>query len=94
MHRSTTQALFQALLLSVATASLPPGPGPFSQTKLQQPVPGAQRALKFNGFMYGKMCDVSKPPYSAKSGANATAILARAIEDCGGLPGGGTVLIH
>jgi hypothetical protein len=34
MHRSTTQALFRALLLSVATASLRPGLGPFSQTKL------------------------------------------------------------
>ena len=89
-------ALLAALIDALArrvSCSLPPGPGPFTQLKLPQPVPGALRALTPNGFMQGKQCDVSKPPYSAKNNMNATAILAQAIEDCGDLPGGGTVLV-
>ena len=42
----------------------------------------------------GKLCDVSKAPYSAVNGTNATAALQAAIDDCGDLPGeGGTVLV-
>jgi len=76
-----------------ALAALPPGPGPWTQEKMLQPVPGAARALTEDGWKTGKLCDVSKPPYSAKSNMNATAILTKAIEDCGDLPGGGTVLV-
>ena len=35
----------------------------------------------------------SKPPYNAKNGTNATTALQQAINDCGGLPGGGTALV-
>ena len=63
-----------------ALAALPPGPGPWTQEKMLQPVPGAARALTEDGWKTGKLCDVSKPPYSAKSNMNATAILTKAIE--------------
>eukprot|EP01048_Picozoa_sp_COSAG05_P041067 COSAG05_NODE_21392_length_272_cov_0.601156_1_plen_82_part_10 len=71
----------------LALGATPPGPGPFTQEVMAQPVPGAAR------FPNGKLCDVSKAPYAAANGSNATAALSAAIADCGGLPGGGTVLV-
>ena len=85
--------MFLLLLAITYKAALPPGPGPFSQVKLAQPVPGAARALSRDGWKQGKLCDVSKAPYSAKNGTNSTTILQRAIDDCGDLPGGGTALV-
>ena len=41
----------------------------------------------------GKLCDVSQAPYNAQNGTNATTILQQAIDDCGDLPGGGTVRV-
>jgi hypothetical protein len=41
----------------------------------------------------GKLCDVTKAPYSARNGTNATVALQTAIDDCGDLPDGGTVLV-
>ena len=73
-----------------ALAALPPGPGPWTQEKMLQPVPGAARALTEDGWKTGKLCDVSKPPWSAQNGTNATAALQNAINSCGDLPGGGT----
>lgn len=68
--------------------ALPPGPGPFGNEVLAQPVAGART------FGAGaKMCDVSKAPYLARNGSNATAALRQAIADCGDLPGGGVVLV-
>jgi polygalacturonase len=80
-------------LMGVATAALPPGPGPFGSVRMPQPVPGAARAASPGGWRQGKLCDVSQPPYAAKDGSNASAALQRAIDDCGDQPGGGTVLI-
>ena len=75
-------------------SSAPPGPGPFTQQVMAQPVPGAPRALTDDGWKVGKLCDVSQPPYSAENGSNATAALQSAIDDCGDRPGdGGTVLV-
>eukprot|EP01043_Picozoa_sp_COSAG02_P058525 COSAG02_NODE_7298_length_3077_cov_81.755876_4_plen_393_part_00 len=77
-----------ALLQILAAAALPPGPGPFSQTVMTQPVNGARR---FGAA--AKLCDVSKPPYSAANGSNATGALSRAILDCGDRATGGVVLV-
>ena len=88
MERDGATMLVLALAASLAAGALgalPPGPGPFAQVVMRQPVPGA---LRFRG---AKLCDVSKPPYSAANATNATGALARAIDDCGDLPGGGTV---
>ena len=41
----------------------------------------------------GKLCDIAAPPYAAVNGSNATAALQRAIDDCGDLVSGGTVLV-
>ena len=76
-----------ATALGSVLAATPPGPGPFDQTVMLQPVPGALR------FPTAKICDVSKPPYSAAHGTNATAVLAKAIVDCGDLAGGGVVVV-
>ena len=77
----------------LTSAALPPGGAPFSSAVLPQPVPGAARAASAAGWRLGALCDLSRPPYSAANGSNATAALQRAIDDCGGLAGGGTVLI-
>ena len=77
----------------LAQAALPPGPGPFGQIKLRQPVPGAERALTSDGWKQGKLCDVSQAPYNVVNGSNATATLQQAIDECGDLEGGGTVLV-
>ena len=63
------------LFLATATlhlGALPPGPGPFTQEVMRQPVPGAMR---FPGG--GQLCDVTKPPYNAKNGTNATTALSQ-----------------
>ena len=78
---------------SLFVGALPPGPGPFAQDKLLQPVPGAARGISPKGWLIGKLCDVSQPPYSVKNGSNATALLQKAIDDCGDLEGGGTALV-
>ena len=77
----------------LAMGALPPGPGPFSQVIMSQPVVGAPRGSTHDGWKTGKLCDVSKAPYSAVDKSNATAVLQQAINDCGNLPGGGTVLV-
>ena len=74
--------LLSAAAVALATSALgamPPGPGPFGNTLLPQPVPGAKT------FAAPKLCDVSKAPYSATNGSNATAALSAAIADCGDL---------
>ena len=71
----------------------PPGRGPFTQAILPQPVSGAQRGESPDGWLQGKLCDVSKSPYLARNGTNATMALERALSDCGDRPDGGTVLI-
>lgn len=85
--------LLPYLNLLAATASSPPGPGPFGNARLPQPVPGAARATTTNGWKKGKVCDVTMPPYSAANGSNATLALRAAIRDCGDLASGGTVLV-
>ena len=80
-------ATVAAGLAASALGATPPGPGPFVQTVMQQPVPGARR------FPGARVCDVSKAPYGAAEGENATAALARAIVDCGDRPGGGVVVV-
>eukprot|EP00729_Bicosta_minor_P017194 gene17194-9997_t len=82
-----------AVCLNLGLAADPPGPGPFGSTLMLQPVPGAPRGVLADGWKQGKLCDVSKPPYNAKNGTNATTALQQAINDCGGLPGGGTALV-
>ena len=79
--------------LSCSRGAAPPGGAPFAEILLRQPVPGAARAASPDGWRQGTLCDVSRQPYSAANGTNATAQLQRAIDDCGGLPGGGTVLV-
>jgi hypothetical protein len=79
--------------VALALGALPPGPGPFGTDLLPQPVYGAPRGGTPDGWKQGKLCDVSKAPYLASSGTNATAALQQAIADCGNLPGGGTVLV-
>lgn len=77
-----------ALLLPLSLHSLPPGGAPFSDTILQQPVPGAQRGVDPEGWRNGRLCTVG-----AANGTNATAALQGAIDACGDLQGGGTVLV-
>ena len=77
-----------AVASMLALGALPPGPGPFSQVVMAQPVPGARR---FPGG--GKLCDVSTTPFSAHNATNATSALQHAILECGDLPTGGTVLV-
>jgi len=88
--------LFLASALSepqVSTGAAPPGKAPFAEIILPQPVPGAARAFSKDGWKKGKLCDVSAPPYSVKTGTNATAALQKAIDDCGDSMEGGTVLV-
>lgn len=95
-----SKACLAILLLTSARADIqpplsaqPPGGAPFAAVVLPQPVPGAPRAFSADGWKQGKLCDVSAAPYSAKNGSNATAALQKAIEDCGDLEEGGTVLV-
>ena len=62
-------------LIYAVFASLPPGPGPFGSDYMMQPVAGAQRAQTLDGWKQGKLCDVSKPPYNAVNGTNASTTL-------------------
>lgn len=71
-------------------AALPPGGAPFLATLISQPVPGALRGRTNQGWKVGRLCDVGK---KVINGTNVTAILQQAIDECGDLPGGGTVLI-
>jgi len=81
-----------AVVLSCRT-SAPPGGAPFAPIVLPQPVPGAARGVASAGWRDGALCDVSRVPYAVTNGTNATLALQRAIDDCGDLPGGGTVLV-
>lgn len=87
--------LFPSLLhLLSSLAAAPPGTAPFSSTVLLQPVPGAPRAVSPTGWQTGKLCDITRPPYSAANNTVATEALQQAIHDCGNRPSpGGTVLI-
>eukprot|EP00656_Telonema_subtile_P032402 TRINITY_DN3556_c0_g1_i2.p1 TRINITY_DN3556_c0_g1~~TRINITY_DN3556_c0_g1_i2.p1 ORF type:complete len:168 (-),score=30.81 TRINITY_DN3556_c0_g1_i2:105-608(-) len=82
-----------ALFVVGCLAADPPGRAPFDDTIMMQPVKGAPRATNPDGWRSGRLCDVSKTPYDAQNGTNATAALQTAIDDCGDLPGGGTVLV-
>ena len=53
-------------LAIVLEASSPPGNGPFGSNILSQPVPGAARAIRNDGWKSGKLCDVSSPPYQVQ----------------------------
>ena len=88
-------ALLLILISAPATRSAsPPGPGPFTQALLPQPVPGAARAHTADGWRRGKLCDLSTAAYGPpRNGSNATAALQQAIDDCGVRPEGGTVLV-
>jgi hypothetical protein len=89
--------LLLALLLSAAArmapAALPPGRAPFGSVLLPQPVPGAARGATAESWRRGKLCDVSRPPFSLRNASNGTAALQLAIDTCGDLPDGGTVLV-
>ena len=88
--------MFLILLLLVpppASAALQPGPGPFTQNYLAQPVPGAPRGAHPDDWKRGKLCRIGLPPYEAANGSNATAALQKAIDDCGDRTEGGTVLV-
>eukprot|EP00929_Paragymnodinium_shiwhaense_P076197 TRINITY_DN39134_c0_g1_i1.p1 TRINITY_DN39134_c0_g1~~TRINITY_DN39134_c0_g1_i1.p1 ORF type:complete len:464 (-),score=38.57 TRINITY_DN39134_c0_g1_i1:50-1441(-) len=82
-----------SLRYTLAAEALPPGGAPFAEDVLDQPVVGAERGLAGDGWKRGKLCDVSKPPYSAKNGTKSTEQLQQAIDDCGDLAEGGTVLL-
>eukprot|EP00041_Stephanoeca_diplocostata_P030212 m.907050 g.907050 ORF g.907050 m.907050 type:complete len:377 (-) comp23711_c0_seq2:118-1248(-) len=90
---SVAMYVLTAVMVTVVQSALPPGPGPFGNSILPQPVQGAQRGASLQGWKAGKICDVSAEPYLAKNGSNATAQLQQAIDDCGDLDSGGTVLI-
>ena len=81
------------LAAQLPLGALPPGPGPFGSVKLPQPVSGAPRALTPDGWKAGLLCDVTNEPWSVQTGTNATSALQDAIDTCGDLAGGGTVLI-
>jgi hypothetical protein len=89
--------LLLALLLSAAArmapAALPPGRAPFGSVLLPQPVLGAARGATAESWRRGKLCDVSRPPFSLRNASNGTAALQLAIDTCGDLPDGGTVLV-
>ena len=79
----------------VALGAAPPGRAPFANQILAQPVPGAARAVDDDGWKRGKLCDVTKSPFGARGDgvSNSTAALQAAIDACGDLPEGGTVLL-
>ena len=86
---SKFKSIMHVLLLTASILSAaPPGRSPFSSKVLRQPVPGAPRGVSPDGWKTGKLCSVS-----AANGTNATAALQGAIDECGDLPGGGTVLV-
>lgn len=82
-------ALGLIIIARLTSGDTPPGPGPFSDSVLQeQPVRGAERAIADDGWRTGKLCTIR-----ARNGSNATAQLQKAIARCGDRAQGGTVLI-
>jgi len=77
-------------LCALAFAASPPGPGPFGNVVLAQPVSGAQRAQKIDGWKEGKVCEIDE----GQNNTNATEALQAAIDDCGDREEGGTVLVR
>ncbi|KAJ8610479.1 hypothetical protein CTAYLR_007773 [Chrysophaeum taylorii] len=71
-------------LPSLVGAALPPGPGPFGNEIIAQPVPGALE------FVNPKVCEVNP----SHNNSNATNAIQSAIDKCGDLAGGGVVLIE
>ena len=68
---------------------------PFARVHLSQPVPGATRGMEPNGWRRGRLCNVTQPPFNA-AGDNQTddtAAIQAAIDVCGDLQDGGTVLL-
>ena len=57
------------------------------------PIPNSASPHCRDGWKQGKLCDVTKAPFSARNGSNATMQLQTAINTCGNLPEGGTVLV-
>jgi hypothetical protein len=57
-------------------------------------VQGAPRGVSEDGWKIGKLCNITDTPYNAKGDGktNWTSVIQKAINDCGDLPGGGTVL--
>lgn len=93
--------LFLAIAATAQHGATPPGPGPFGSVVLAQPVRGAARGggrasgPKSAGHYWrsGKLCNMSAAPFSAPNNSNATAVLQRALDTCGGRAAGGTVLL-
>ena len=58
-------------------------------------MPGAPRAIEAEGWRKGKLCDITKEPFNAigDGKSNSTVALQAAIDACGDLAVGGTVLL-
>jgi len=84
--------LFLALAAG-ARAAAPPGPGPFGLEIIDQPVPGAPRGVDPSTRDTGKQCNVEDYGAKGDSLTNNTLAIQAALDDCGGRPEGGTVLL-
>ena len=71
------------------------GRAPFAPIVLAQPVGGAARGAQPDSWRGGKLCDVSLPPFNAIGDGvgNSTSAIQAAIDSCGDLASGGTVLL-
>ena len=86
---------FFFVLLNICTeisqSAVQPGGGPFSNMYSLQPVPGAIQS--FSGWPNGRVCNVTMAPYNAQNNSEETQSIQNAIDTCGDLPNGGTVII-